>query len=163
MQVGDLSRRGWKEVTGINSTSSGDYYGSGYGQMGSDSYQQQSPGERSSLVNGYNRDDDWSCTSQQGSKYEFCNWQRKGASVIIFFYRASSPKSPNQNWDSSWGYQSGSYQSDSRDFISSEATSPVSNNQKQSGSKKEKKTKEEKKATWDSKWGDDELWESLNK
>lgn len=78
---------------------------------------------------------------------------------LQFFCRASSPKSPNQNWDgNSWGYQSDhrSYQSDSRDFISSEATSPVSG-------KKEKKAKEEKKANWDNKWGDDELWESLNK
>lgn len=67
-QVGDLSRKGWKEVTGINTSSGGEYYSGGYG----DSYQQQqSPGERSSLVNGsmgYNRDDEWSCTSQQGSK-----------------------------------------------------------------------------------------------
>lgn len=65
--MGDLSRKGWKEVTGINSSSNTDYYSGGYG----DSYQQQSPGERSSLVNGnagYNRDDEWSCTSQQGSK-----------------------------------------------------------------------------------------------
>lgn len=67
MQVGDLSRRGWKEVTGVNSPTSGD--SGGYGQMGGDSY--QFPGEHSSLVNGgnsYGREDDWSCSSQQGSK-----------------------------------------------------------------------------------------------
>lgn len=85
----------------------------------------------------------------------------------LFLFRASSPKSPNQNWDGGWGgYQSDhrSYQSDSRDFISSEATSPVSGSQKQGSSRKEKKTKEEKKVNnWDNKWGDDELWESLNK
>lgn len=40
----------------------------------------------------------------------------------------------------------------------------MSGSQKQSGSKKEKKSKEEKKPNnWDNKWGDDELWESLNK
>lgn len=83
--------------------------------------------------------------------------------LLFFLNRASSP----QNWDGgSWGgYQSDhhrSYQSDSRDFISSEATSPVGGGQKVV--KKEKKTKEEKKTNnWDSKWGDDELWESLNK
>lgn len=37
-------------------------------------------------------------------------------------------------------------------------------NNSQRQSKKEKKGKDEKKANnWDSKWGDDELWESLNK
>lgn len=64
--MGELGKRSWKEVTGgVNST--GD--SGGYGQVGGDTY--QSPGERSSLVsggNGYNREDDWSCSSQQGSK-----------------------------------------------------------------------------------------------
>lgn len=57
-------------MTGVNSNSGGDYNRSGgYGQMSGDNY--NSPGERSSLVNGsvgYNREDDWSCSSQQGSK-----------------------------------------------------------------------------------------------
>lgn len=64
----DLGRRGWKEVVGTNTASSGDYHSGGYGQVGGDNY--SSPGERSSLVgsgNGY-KDDDWSCSSQQGSK-----------------------------------------------------------------------------------------------
>ncbi|XP_019873497.2 ADP-ribosylation factor GTPase-activating protein 1 [Aethina tumida] len=142
-KLGEMGRKGWKEVSGTNT--GGDYSPSGYGQVGGENY--QSPGERSSLVsssNGYVREEDWSCSSQQGSK-------------------ASSPKSPNQNWDGSWGYQNDSqgYQSDSRDFASSNATTPSDMSHK--SSKKEKKSKEQKKNTWDDKWGDDELWESLNK
>ncbi|XP_015834270.1 ADP-ribosylation factor GTPase-activating protein 1 isoform X4 [Tribolium castaneum] len=138
-KMGELGRKGWREVSG--SGNAGDYHSGGYGQVGGENY--HSPGEKSSLVssgNGYVRDEDWSCSSQQGSK-------------------ASSPKSPGQNWDGSWGgYQSDhqGYQSDSRDFSS--PTSPTG----AKSSKKEKKTKE-KKANWDDKWGDDELWESLNK
>ncbi|XP_066256522.1 ADP-ribosylation factor GTPase-activating protein 1 isoform X1 [Euwallacea similis] len=142
-KMGELGRRGWKEVSGTNSQPGS----GGYGQVGGENY--HSPGERSSLVssgNGYGREDDWSTGSQQGSK-------------------ASSPKSPN-NWESSsWGYQndtpSGGYQSDYRDYSSntSIATSPTDT--KTSSSKKEKK-KEAKKPAVDDKWGDDELWESLN-
>lgn len=101
------------------------------------------------------------------SKKLILKQQQLPSYCILLIIRASSPKSPNQNWDSGWGYQSDhrSYQSDSRDFISSEATSPVGGSQKQSSSKKEKKSsKEDKKPNnWDSKWGDDELWESINK
>lgn len=63
--MSDLGRRGWKEVVGGNA--GGD--SGGYGQVQGDNY--LSPGERSSLVssgNGYSREDDWSCSSQQGSK-----------------------------------------------------------------------------------------------
>lgn len=64
--MGELGRRGWKEIAG-NTAGTGD--AGGYGQVGGDTY--QSPGERSSLMssnNGYNREENWSCSSQQGSK-----------------------------------------------------------------------------------------------
>lgn len=64
--MGELGRRGWKEISG-STTATGDC--GGYGQVGGNTY--QSPGERSSLMssgNGYNREDNWSCSSQQGSK-----------------------------------------------------------------------------------------------
>ncbi|XP_044258023.1 ADP-ribosylation factor GTPase-activating protein 1 isoform X2 [Tribolium madens] len=143
-KMGELGRKGWREVSG--SGSAGDYHSGGYGQVGGENY--HSPGEKSSLVssgNGYVRDEDWSCSSQQGSK-------------------ASSPKSPGQNWDGSWGgYQSDhqGYQSDSRDLSGSNPTSPTGSTTQKS-IKKERKTKE-KRSNWDDKWGDDELWESLNK
>lgn len=76
------------------------------------------------------------------------------------FCRASSPKSPSQNWNGSWSYQSESqgYQSESTDYsYNSKATSPTAENRKP---KKEKKPKEEPKPA--DKWGDDELWASLN-
>ncbi|XP_030753750.1 ADP-ribosylation factor GTPase-activating protein 1 [Sitophilus oryzae] len=143
-KMGELGRKGWKEVSGTNSGS--DYHSGGYGQVGGENY--HSPGEKSSLVssgNGYGREDEWSIESQQGSK-------------------ASSPKSSNQNWDSSWGYQNdtptGGYQSDYRDYSASNSvtTSPT---ESKPTNRKEKKQKEPKK-TCDDKWGDDELWESLN-
>lgn len=63
--MGELGRKGWREMGGsTNSTDLG-----GYGQVGGDNY--HSPGEKSSLVssrNGYTREDEWSCSSQQGSK-----------------------------------------------------------------------------------------------
>lgn len=66
--MSELGKKGWREVSGSNG--SGDYNPSGgYGQVGGENY--HSPGEKSSLVgggNGYVKDDDWSCTSQQGSK-----------------------------------------------------------------------------------------------
>lgn len=65
--MSDLGKKGWNSVAGA-SGSAGDYHSGGYGQVGGDNY--QSPGERSSLVsagNSYNNDD-WSCSSQQGSK-----------------------------------------------------------------------------------------------
>lgn len=143
-KMSDLGKKGWKEVMGGPSGGGNDFHSGGYGQVGGDNY--ISPGERSSLVsggNGYNKEDDWSCSSQQGSK-------------------ASSPKSPNQNWNGSWGYQNEQqgYQSESTDYsYNSKATSPSSDTQRRS-TKKEKKPKEEKKPS--DKWGDDELWESLN-
>lgn len=80
-------------------------------------------------------------------------------------HRASSPRSPNQNWDGSWGYQNdnhGSYQSNIRDIsYDSNTTSPEEKSQKVN--KKEKKSKDPQSKNWDDKWGDDELWESLNK
>ncbi|KAJ8927925.1 hypothetical protein NQ314_019555 [Rhamnusium bicolor] len=144
-KMGELGRKGWREVGGANNSNES----GGYGQVSGDNF--HSPGEKSSLVssgNGYVREDDWSCSSQQGSK-------------------ASSPKSPNQNWDGSWGYQNdnhGSYQSDIRDnSYNSNAASP-SEERSQKVSKKDKKPKEQQgKNDWNDKWGDDELWESLNK
>ena len=65
--MGELGRKGWKEVGGSNGPS--DYNSGGYGQVGGENY--HSPGERSSLVssgNGYGREEDWSTGSQQGSK-----------------------------------------------------------------------------------------------
>lgn len=71
-------------------------------------------------------------------------------------YRASSPTS--QNWNGNWSYQNDS-PSYPESKNSSNATSPI-----EESAKKEKKTKEKKeKNTWNDKWGDDELWESLNK
>ncbi|KRT79904.1 hypothetical protein AMK59_7872, partial [Oryctes borbonicus] len=84
-KMSDLGKKGWTSITGTTG-SAGDYHAGGYGQVGGDNY--QSPGERSSLVsagNSYNNDD-WSCSSQQGSK-------------------ASSPKSPSQWNGGNWGYQ----------------------------------------------------------
>ncbi|XP_018580284.1 ADP-ribosylation factor GTPase-activating protein 1 isoform X1 [Anoplophora glabripennis] len=139
-KMGELGRKGWKEMGGT--TNSNDL--GGYGQVSGDNY--HSPGEKSSLVssrNGYTREDEWSCSSQQGSK-------------------ASSPRSPNQNWDGSWGYQNenhGSYQSNIS--YESNTTSPEEKSQK--ANKKEKKPKDQQNKNWDDKWGDDELWESLNK
>ncbi|KAJ8919792.1 hypothetical protein NQ315_006321 [Exocentrus adspersus] len=144
-KMGELGRKGWREVGG--SVSSNDP--GSYGQVCGENY--HSPGEKSSLVsskNGYTQEDQWSCSSQQGSK-------------------ASSPRSPNQNWDGgSWGYQNdnhGSYQSNIYDVpCTSDATSPVED-KAQKASKKEKKSKEQQNKNWNDKWGDDELWESLNK
>lgn len=65
--MGELGRRGWKEISG---TTAGTGDTGGYGQVGGGTY--QSPGERSSLMSsnsGYNREENWSCSSQQGSKY----------------------------------------------------------------------------------------------
>ncbi|XP_022904784.1 ADP-ribosylation factor GTPase-activating protein 1 isoform X2 [Onthophagus taurus] len=146
-KMSDLGKKGWNTVTSTTNNP-GDYHSGGYGQVGGDNY--QSPGERSSLVSGghsYNNDD-WSCSSQLGSK-------------------ASSPKSPNQNWNgSSWGYQNDvtpGYQSEgSFNAYDSKTTSPteaVVKRSKDKGDKEKDKKKEQKKYD---KWGDDELWESLN-
>nr|CAI5846396.1 unnamed protein product [Callosobruchus analis] len=140
-KMGELGRKGWKEISG----SGGD--AGGYGQVGGDNY--HSPGEKSSLVSSGNSygQDDWSNSSQQGSK-------------------ASTPKSPNQNWSSNnWGgYQNDNqdtYRSDMRDFSNNSiATSPTE--EKTKSCKKDKKSKQGKNE-WNDKWGDDELWESLNK
>jgi len=136
-KMSDLGKKGWNQVTGSNLQSPSDY-----GQVGGNNY--QSPGEKSFLVSGGHSgsQDDWSYSSQQGSK-------------------ASSP--------TNFGYQnemSASYQSDNS---YSKTTSPVSSptsttsnggNKKNGNSKKESEKPKEKK--WDNKWGDDELWESLN-
>ncbi|XP_023015545.2 ADP-ribosylation factor GTPase-activating protein 1 [Leptinotarsa decemlineata] len=73
-KVGELSKKGWREVSSLSSDNPG-----AYSQVGGDNY---SPGEKSSLYSGGNSyvRDDWSCSSQQGSK-------------------ASSPKSASQNWN----------------------------------------------------------------
>ncbi|KAK9695954.1 putative GTPase activating protein for Arf [Popillia japonica] len=148
-KMSDLGRKGWSSVTGTTG-SSGDYHSGGYGQVGGDNY--QSPGERSSLVstgNSYNNDD-WSCSSQQGSK-------------------ASSPKSPSQWNGGNWGYQNENqvgYQSEVQDYnnsYSSQTTSPTEATKRSKDKKEKKKEPQKKTATVnDSKWGDDELWESLN-
>lgn len=81
------------------------------------------------------------------------------------YYHFSRASSPNQNWNGSWGYQSDiqGYQSENTDYsYSSKPTSPQGEGQVRKNSKKEKK-KDERKPDWNSsKWGDDELWESLN-
>ncbi|KAG5899792.1 hypothetical protein JTB14_006127 [Gonioctena quinquepunctata] len=126
-KVGELSKKGWREVNSFSNDNS-----SSYAQMGGDNY---SPGEKSSIYSGGNSyvRDDWSCSSQQGSK-------------------ASSPKSSGQNWN---GFGESSY--------NSPATSPVEEYSKKV-SKAETKNKEpQTKTKWNEKWGDDELWESLNK
>ncbi|XP_050312120.1 ADP-ribosylation factor GTPase-activating protein 1 [Anthonomus grandis grandis] len=139
-KMGELGRKGWKEMGGNNGAPPGS--GGGYGQVGGDSF--HSPGERSSLV-GSNNPDDWSTGSQQGSK-------------------ASTPKSPG-NWDSSsWGYQNdeasgGGYQSDYREYSASNSIATSPSDSKTTNRKKEKK---ESKKPVNDKWGDDELWESLN-
>lgn len=77
-------------------------------------------------------------------------------------FRASSP---NQVWNDSYSYQSKSqgYQSDLNDYsYNSKPTSPSSEAQPRKSSKKQKKKENEKKPEWNNKWGDDELWESLN-
>ncbi|XP_065161909.1 ADP-ribosylation factor GTPase-activating protein 1 isoform X1 [Atheta coriaria] len=135
-KMSDLGRRGWTQVTGTQQP--GAEFGT-YGQVGGENF--HSPGEKSSLVTGgngnsFNNQDDWSFASQQGSK-------------------ASSPKSPTSQ---QWGYQneSNSYQSPT----DSKTTSPISPTENKRSSAKKKTSREEKK--WDNKWGDDELWESLN-
>ncbi|KAF5302675.1 hypothetical protein FQA39_LY10171 [Lamprigera yunnana] len=152
-KMGELGRRGWQEVTGVGNNRC-DYQSGGYGQVGGDNY--QSPGEKSSLVNSGSSsgrgDEDWSWTSQQGSK-------------------VSSPKTPNQNWDASLSYQSDSlgyhsdmmgYQSNSVDQLNNfKVSSPTE--KRSTKRSKDKKAKDQKKTSWDDKWGDDELWESLNK
>lgn len=174
IKMGELGRRGWQEVTGNNSSrSNSDYHSGGYGQVGGDNY--QSPGEKSSLVNsgsGSGRgDEDWSWTSQQGSKYILRFMIDVHLLINFVSIRVSSPKTPNHNWDGGWGgYQSESrgyqnetqgYQSNSIDHLNNfKITSP---SEKKSSKKEKEKKGKEKKTNWDDKWGDDELWESLNK
>ncbi|CAG9829898.1 unnamed protein product [Diabrotica balteata] len=148
-KMSELGKRGWKEVSNLGNESNS---AGGYGEVAGDNY---SPSEKSSLYsqgNGYVREEDWSCNSQQGSK-------------------ASSPKSPNQNWEGDWsGYQNedhGSYQSDLKTYSSNSITSPTEDRSSKSNKKerkpKEKETQKKVENTWNDKWGDDELWESLNK
>lgn len=62
--MGELGRKGWKEVSNLNNESSS----GGYGEVAGDNY---SPSEKSSLYsqgNGYVREEDWSYSSQHGSK-----------------------------------------------------------------------------------------------
>ncbi|XP_044745806.1 ADP-ribosylation factor GTPase-activating protein 1 isoform X2 [Coccinella septempunctata] len=111
-----------------------------YGQVNGSNV--SSPGENSSLFGSGNlKDDNWSCGSQQGSK-------------------ASSPKSGE--WDG-WKYQNEEHQSYQSGFgeFQSNVKSP-SESQKSLKSDKNKE-KEKKKGQWNDQWGDDELWESLNK
>ncbi|CAH1101963.1 unnamed protein product [Psylliodes chrysocephalus] len=146
-KMGELGRKGWKEVSNLNNESSS----GGYGEVAGDNY---SPSEKSSLYsqgNGYVREEDWSYSSQHGSK-------------------ASSPKSPNESWDGGWsGYQNeenGSYQTglNVKNYLSNSATTTTTTIEKsnRTTSKEETKTKDVKN-NWNEKWGDDELWESLNK
>ncbi|CAG9763257.1 unnamed protein product [Ceutorhynchus assimilis] len=144
-KMGELGRKGWKEMGGTTASPPG-YQSGGYGQVGGENY--HSPGERSSLVgsgNGFG--DDWSTGSQQGSK-------------------ASSPKSPN--WESSsWGYQNdtptGGYQSDYKEYSASASNSITTSPTEAKATNRKEKKKEAKKPVVEDKWGDDELWESLNK
>ncbi|CAG9854749.1 unnamed protein product [Phyllotreta striolata] len=142
-KMGELGRKGWKEISNLNN----DGNSGGYGEMAGENY---SPSEKSSLYsqgNGYVREEDWSYASQHGSK-------------------ASSPKSPNESWEGGWsGYQNednGSYQSGLKNYSSNSAASPTEKAGRTTG-KAESKAKEGKNTWNDNKWGDDELWESLNK
>lgn len=162
--MGELGRKGWKEISG-GSVANTDYAG-GYGQVGGGTY--QSPGEKSSLMspgNGYNREDNWSCSSQQGSKYLFFVTYILDF-VFLKIYLNFRASSPNQNWNGSWGYQSDiqGYQSENTDYsFSSKQTSPQGdNNQVRRNSKKGKKKDEKKTDLINNVSGEEELWESLN-
>lgn len=59
--MSELGKRGWKEISGSENNS--------YGEVRGDNY--QSPGEKCSLVgsgSGNYSQDNWSSSSQQGSK-----------------------------------------------------------------------------------------------
>lgn len=75
--------------------------------------------------------------------------------------RVTTPKTPTHNWENSWGGETGT-----QSYQLSPSLDQTINMKNSSSSEKcnvqEKKGKE-KKSTWDNKWGDDELWESLNK
>lgn len=160
-KVSEMGRKGWQQVSAATGqmVAGGDSappgtYGSDYGQVGGqNSYQSsQAPsptsmGERSSLVNGggagvgYNR----GSIDQYDSQQQFNDASR-----------------------SSWGggYQAAdAYQGQVSDVVGGQmaVTSPTATvkERKHRSSHKEKKEKEPKKGV-DDKWGDDDLWESLN-
>lgn len=60
LKVSELGKKGWKEISGSENNS--------YGEVRGDNY--LSPDEKCSLVGtgGYNHQDNWSSSSQQGSK-----------------------------------------------------------------------------------------------
>ncbi|XP_045461595.1 ADP-ribosylation factor GTPase-activating protein 1 isoform X1 [Harmonia axyridis] len=135
-KMGELGKNSWKNESSNNTNN--DFYSGNYGQVNGSNV--SSPGENSSLFGSGNlREDNWSCGSQQGSK-------------------ASSPKSGD--WE---GFK---YQSDEHQSYQSGFTDPQSNvrspTEAQKSSKGDK-SKEKKKGQWNDQWGDDELWESLNK
>ncbi|KAK9892244.1 hypothetical protein WA026_019045 [Henosepilachna vigintioctopunctata] len=139
-KMSELGKNSWKEVSGNSPT--GDYYSGNYGQVNGSNT--PSPGENSSLYSDNNlKEDNWSCGSQQGSK-------------------ASSPKSGDWN---GWKYQSEeqeSYQTGCSSYSNGLRSPPEHQNSKKP-SKKYKDKEPANKATWNDHWGDDELWESLNK
>lgn len=139
VKMGELGKKGWKEVS--NTVSGNEYNSATYEQFSENKV--SSPGENSSLVSGgnsYLKEDNWSCSSQQGSK----------------------ASSPSQDWET-WQAQNDehSYQSSYNDF--STIKSPAESQKSIKSEKKNKDTEKEKKPNWNNQWGDDELWESLNK
>ncbi|CAH1180396.1 unnamed protein product [Phaedon cochleariae] len=129
-QVGDkvteISKKGWKEIGGLNTQ-----YSSGtYDQVRGENYSQ---GEKSSLVNGNNQ--------QQRSN----DWNDSGSSAI-------SSTSGNQSWNES-----------SEIYGNNTSKSPKEQRSGQMRKTEKKQAETSTKKNWNDKWGDDELWESLNK
>ncbi|KAL3287207.1 hypothetical protein HHI36_001684 [Cryptolaemus montrouzieri] len=135
-KMGELGKNSWKEVSGKSPTD--DYSSGKYGQMNGSN--NPFPSENSSLCSP--KEDSWSCGSQQGSK-------------------ASSAKSGDYEV---WQYQNeehGSYQIDFPDYSNNPKPSSESNIVVKT--EKKRREKESINKTWNDQWGDDELWESLNK
>lgn len=58
-----MSRKSWRELTG-----SGDYNTSNYTHVDGSMYQGEKAAFADNISGGYSMDDNWSCSSQQGSK-----------------------------------------------------------------------------------------------
>lgn len=166
-KMSEMGRKGWQQVSAATGqvVAGGDYsqsnqrappgtYGSEYGQVGGQNYQSglTSPnvmGERSSLVNGAN-----------GGSYS-----ARGGSMDQY---DSQNYSSNDNRSWAGGYQSAesptAYQGHASDVASSAkaVTSPTGKERKSHHHKSSHKEKKEPKKCVEDKWGDDDLWESLN-
>jgi len=149
-KVGDLGRKGWGQISQSNSFSSGGYdsctgyNAGGYGQMPGDSY--QSPGEKSSLMSG--------ASGAQGGNNEDWRWGSQNNS------KASSPKTPTNEWDGGWNSPE-----TKQEISSPKECSRRSSKSKNKGIKEGLlvNVQDEKNNSSDwNKW-EDEAWESLNK